>query len=152
MHLIPFLLVADTAPASSPLMQLLIAALPFVIGALVALHPLSKLAAFLHAHALDANRSAMARGAFLAGESLSKSLDHFLEMSGQDAADLADPSKRQAALKHLEDTAKSEALPAAADAVKAFGSSWLTGAASQVIDAALAKAAAPAGAADPQKP
>jgi hypothetical protein len=142
------LLLADVA-AQPAWLTLLIAALPFVVGALVSLHPLLKLAAFLHAHAEDAKNSATAKGAFLAAESLAKSLDHFLEMSGQDVSDLADPAKRAAALKHLETTAVSSALPAAAEAVKAFGSSWLTGAASQVIDAAMAKAPA-AQPADPQ--
>ena len=144
------ILLADAA-AQPVWLTLVIAALPFVISGLVALHPLLKLGAFLHAKAEDANRSAVAKGGFLAVESLSKSLDHFLEQSGQDISDLADPAKRQAALKHLEDTAKSDALPAAADAVKAFGSSWLTGAASQVIDAAMAKVA-PAAPASPPAP
>jgi hypothetical protein len=143
------ILLADAA-AQPVWLTLLAAALPLLIPALVALHPLMKLGAFMHAKALDANRSAMAKSAFLGAESLAKSLDHFLELSGQDVSDLADPAKRQAALKHLEDNAKSSALPAAADAVKAFGSSWLTGAASQAIDAAMAKAdPAPAG---PQTP
>lgn len=131
------------APATSPWVGVLMALLPLVIGALVLLHPLLKLAAWLHAMAQDASKSAMAKAALLGAESIAKSLDHFLETNAQDAKDLADPAKRAAAFEHLKKEAVSGALPAAATAAAAMGATWLSGAASQAIDAAVEKDAGP---------
>lgn len=137
---------ADAAPAVQPVWAtILIAVAPFLISGLVALHPLMKLGSFFHEKAQDAKLSAVARSAMLGGESLAKSLDHFLEVEQKDFKDLIDPATRAAALKHMEGEAKSEALPALGHAAEAMGAGWVTGAASQVIDAAVAKvAAAPA--------
>lgn len=135
---------AQTAPAPAAAQPLwltaLLGLLPMVIGAVLALKPLLKLADWLHARALDQGRSAVARLGLLAGESLSKSVEHFLEATGADYSDLATPEKRAAALAHLKAQAEAGALPAVTDAAKALGSSWLAGAASSAVDAAAAKA------------
>lgn len=128
---------AAPAPAGQPAwLALLIGIAPALIAGALAIHPLLKLAALLDAHALDKNTSAGAKIAFLGMESAAKSLDHFLEASGGDIGDLVDPAKRAAALQHIENAAKTGAMPALADAAEAMGAGWLTGAASQVIDAA----------------
>lgn len=121
---------------------LLIALAPFLIGAILAIHPLLKLGAWLHAKAEDVGTSTLAKTAFLGGESIVVSLDHFLEAEQLDGKDLLDPAKRSAALKHIEAAAASAALPALSDAASAMGASWITGKASQAIDAAIAHAPA----------
>lgn len=133
--------VAAPPPAANPLwLTALLGLAPVLIAAIVLLRPLLTLASWLHARALDQGRSALIKATFLATESLAKSVDHFLELTSADYADLLDPTKRAAALKHLEDQARSGALPAVTAALQALGSGWLTGAASQAIDAAAAKA------------
>jgi hypothetical protein len=135
---------ASAVSAPTPLWQtLLVSLLPVAIGAALAIHPLLKLASWLHARALDANASAAQRAVLLGTESLARSIDHFLEVTGSDFSDLASPAKRQAALTHLEQEAKAGALPAVTDAVKAMGSNWLAGAASAAVDAAAMKADPP---------
>lgn len=114
---------------------------PGLVFLVVATHAVLKLADKLHAEAIDAQKSALQRTLFLAGESLARSVDHYLELTQADFADLFDESKRAAAVKHLEDQAKVGALPAVSDAMKAMGSNWLAGAASAAVDAATTKAA-----------
>lgn len=133
---------ASAAPAQPVWVTILLGLAPLLLGGLLALRPLLKLAAFLDAHAQDKNASALAKTAYLGAESAAKSLDHFLETTGNDAVDLIDPSKRAAALQHIENAAKTQALPALSDAVSSMGAGWLTGAASQAIDAAIKAAPA----------
>jgi hypothetical protein len=138
----------EIAPAQPLWLTALLGLLPVVVGAVLAIHPLLKLAAWLDARALDTGRSAAARAALLGTESLAKSVDHYLEATNSDYSDLADPAKRAAALKHIKDQAEAGALPALKDAIDALGSSWFAGAASAAVDQAAAKAAAPTAAAD----
>lgn len=130
------------APVSTSMMQLaqlLAWAVPVVVAVLLMIRPFVKLGDWLHAKSLDTKISARQKAAFLGAESLARSLDHYLEVGGQDLEDLADPTKRAAALKHLEDSARSGAAPAASEALNAMGAQWLTGTAAATIDLALAK-------------
>lgn len=98
---------------NSPVVAALLVTL---IGAAIAIHPLMKLAAWLHADAQ--RRAGLAKVLEDGGGSLAEKLDAFLSANGQDVKDLVDPAKRAAAEAHLADQGKA----AVATAIKGAAS------------------------------
>lgn len=129
------------APASTMQwwVQLLAWAGPLAVLVVLVIRPLVKLGNWFHAKAQDDQMSARQKAALLGAESIARSLDHYLEVGGDDIQALFDPAKRLAALQHLEASARSGAAPAAGDALNVMGAQWLTGTASAAIDLVLAK-------------
>lgn len=143
--LLPSLAFAQVGPVSDPpWVKLLLGALPFLIPAVLSIHPLLMLSKWLTAKANGEGVSTLAKTALVGTSSVATSLDHFLEATQMDAKDLIDPTKRALAVKHIEDEAKNESLPALSAAADAMGQNWVTGQASQVIDAAIHAAPAAA--------
>lgn len=135
----------DAAPAvaqAQPVwLSVLLQVLPYLLGFLLALHPLLKLAGLFHAMAQDAAGSALKHAIGGTGEYLLTSIDHYLEESGQDLKDLSDESKRAAAVADLKRRAIAEGPPTVLKAVAQLGESWLSGKASQAVDVAIAAGA-----------
>lgn len=131
------------APMSDTIIKIL-TVLSILVPVILSVHPFLMLSKWSAAKAEGEESNTVAKIAFNGTASISASVDHFLESGGHDFADLADPNKRVAAIKHIEDAAISGALPALADALEAMGKGWVTGQASQAVDAALAKAPAAA--------
>jgi hypothetical protein len=141
---------ASVVTAAQPVwLSVLLQVLPYLLGVLIALHPLLKLAGLFHAMAQEASGSALKHAVGGTAEYMLTSIDHYLEESGQDLKDLTDESKRAAAVADLKKRAIAEGPPMVLKAVAQLGESWLAGKASQAVDVALAgggtAAPAPAG-------
>jgi hypothetical protein len=108
---------APAAPAEQPVWLTLVLALaPWVIGALVSVHPMLKLGAWLHALA---QRTTGTPGKLLELASVTADdVDAYLTKNGQSLKDLVDPAKRAAAEEALIADAKAEAKQAVDDALK----------------------------------